>query len=1129
MSILSRIRGYVRRKRNPPQPSRRSCTIPTLLPVCQNNSSTKTHTPHEDPSAATAATNNSEATATNNSEATAINNFEATATNTSELTEKNPTAKPSDPNSPCAVSPITRHWETAYKLALQELSDEEAKIASLQVPSLNTALKTIKDEIDKRAADGRTFIENGKQVSVKDKFSTILKNLDKHAKLVDVFIQHHPDIVALVWGAMRSILQMGINYIEAMDSMSSALDEITRRLESCNFYAAKYQDLQHSYNGLQPNHLDNIKNNLDTALPRFCAAVMVFLVKANSYFKDSIKDHMWKALQSFSVTLQPYLDEIECKERTVKDFAEMATMQKVDEIHIDVRKLLGDEHKDALHKGRLWLRAASPEKDYQENLRHKTEGTCNWIFQNEIYKNWNENSRDRRLWIKGKPGAGKSVLSAAIIERLLSNSTSGKYPQIVLYFYFRNGDTRTSKAVGMATSLVDQLILSPAVSDQKKLIEILSAHQKNDNTGTCSEFHTAWKILVEMLHELSSNVVIVLDALDECDDRGVILECLSSKATLGARTIITSRPETDITEKFHSVSGDMFSVIGMNVDRDIENFVAQEVNRDPRLKRFKDDIINTLQRNSDGMFRYAALVMGELNLPTQGPRGVKDILAQMPRGLNGMYRHILLRLERTNADLINDLCRKMLLWISMAYRPITVDEMAYAFSVGDPDDYESNGFDPEQQLLATRDHMLLACGSLIEIFNGDKLRFSHLSVKEFLLQPREKMSEHDRKGIEKFLVDVETAHGCIAINAVAQLSLPAMNVSKNSTSALDYSVNHWTLHASQAVTNASNTPNTWKAINSFFNCTNAFEKWKHVFSNFQEWDWANWFRQQPRDRIERPIDVIASYGLSPVFATGESEVHSLDACGRSPLLRAVRFGHEDTVNLLLERSANFETKDRKGRSPLSYAVSMGHEGIVKLLLERGADVENTDEGGRSPLSYAAQYGEEGIVKRLLERGADVKTTDEWGRSPLSHAAECGDEGMAKLLLERGADVETKNMYGRSPLSYAAESGHEGIAKLLLERGADVETKDRKGRSPLSYAAESGHEGIAKLLLERGADVETKDRKGRSPLSYAAESGHEGIAKLLLERGADFETKDGCEQSPLSYAAESGHEGIAKLL
>jgi len=59
-----------------------------------------------------------------------------------------------------------------------------------------------------------------------------------------------------------------------------------------------------------------------------------------------------------------------------------------------------------------------------------------------------------------------------------------------------------------------------------------------------------------------------------------------------------------------------------------------------------------------------------------------------------------------------------------------------------------------------------------------------------------------------------------------------------------------------------------------------------------------------------------------------------DEDGQSPLSIAVQFGHEETVEILLERDdLSYDIADKQGRTPLAWAVALGHLKLI-FLLER---------------------------------------------------------------------------------------------------------------------------------------------------------------------------------------------------
>ena len=50
---------------------------------------------------------------------------------------------------------------------------------------------------------------HGKQVDVGERMRRILRSVEDCAKIVDVAIQHHPEVSALVWASARFILMVG--------------------------------------------------------------------------------------------------------------------------------------------------------------------------------------------------------------------------------------------------------------------------------------------------------------------------------------------------------------------------------------------------------------------------------------------------------------------------------------------------------------------------------------------------------------------------------------------------------------------------------------------------------------------------------------------------------------------------------------------------------------------------------------------------------------------------------------------------------------------------------------------------------------------------------------------------------
>jgi ankyrin repeat protein len=276
---------------------------------------------------------------------------------------------------------------------------------------------------------------------------------------------------------------------------------------------------------------------------------------------------------------------------------------------------------------------------------------------------------------------------------------------------------------------------------------------------------------------------------------------------------------------------------------------------------------------------------------------------------------------------------------------------------------------------------------------------------------------------------------------------------------------------------------------------------------------------------------------------------------------AVREGHAEAVQLLLDAGADPEWNGLHDGSLIAMARDRGHARIAALL-EQTRDQRGRIAAGRDdhPIHLAITNGDVNEVRRLLDADPRlVNVGNAAGASPLHRAAGRGEHDLVALLLDRGADVHavlsaTRGVSGGlwtdlQAIDLALWTGRRPadsrVVQLLLDRGAThdlavsagrddadrvrrildadprrIEETRPSGRRPLSAAIESGHDEIADLLLERGADPnwpEPTAPQGRS-LQVAAITGNLTMVKRLLAHGADPNAVVDSSGSPVSAAA-----------
>ncbi|KAL6793087.1 ankyrin repeat-containing domain protein [Trichoderma sp. SZMC 28012] len=251
----------------------------------------------------------------------------------------------------------------------------------------------------------------------------------------------------------------------------------------------------------------------------------------------------------------------------------------------------------------------------------------------------------------------------------------------------------------------------------------------------------------------------------------------------------------------------------------------------------------------------------------------------------------------------------------------------------------------------------------------------------------------------------------------------------------------------------------------------------------------------------------------------------------TPLGMAIRNGHYEVVELLLNNGANYNAVLETDWLPLTLASYEGQVNIAKLFLGLGADINESTSDGLTPLVNAIWNNKVDMVQFLLENGADPSIADPGGCTALKAAIHVGNIEIVKLLLDNSVDLVVEDNRGLRPLHLAAHYGHVDIAKLLLERGFEATDTGTDGWTPLHAAAHGGHLDTLDLFLSEGVPLAAPDCTGRTALHIACQEGHQEVFETLLELSTSDEVNctDVYQRTPLFYAAMRGHSHILNLL
>jgi ankyrin repeat protein len=120
------------------------------------------------------------------------------------------------------------------------------------------------------------------------------------------------------------------------------------------------------------------------------------------------------------------------------------------------------------------------------------------------------------------------------------------------------------------------------------------------------------------------------------------------------------------------------------------------------------------------------------------------------------------------------------------------------------------------------------------------------------------------------------------------------------------------------------------------------------------------------------------------------------------LIQAINHGHPATVQILLERGANCETKDSSFITPLIHAAIRGHTEIINILLDRGAKIGGTCRWRGTALHWAAATEQQAAFDTLIQRGADPSLRSAFAEETAYEIAE--RKGLKLKRLDKDNDV-----------------------------------------------------------------------------------------------------------------------------
>jgi len=263
-----------------------------------------------------------------------------------------------------------------------------------------------------------------------------------------------------------------------------------------------------------------------------------------------------------------------------------------------------------------WLSEIQYVKQHRAKVRLLLPGTCQWLYEKPVFREWERASASSILWLHGIPGSGKSMLTCSFIERFREMTNLPDHSPLFAYFYcyWDTQETERADPEQVLRSILEQLSSTDMDAPIRQPVVDAYRQREREARGRRPEklaLEECTEVILELVEE--NPAIIVIDALDECDpvrrqDLVLALRRIISESASVIKIFISSRDDEDIVQ-WMSMASEVYIRADDNT-RDIEAFINFELERAIREKRIlygkvseslRAEIIQTLNSKANGM------------------------------------------------------------------------------------------------------------------------------------------------------------------------------------------------------------------------------------------------------------------------------------------------------------------------------------------------------------------------------------------------------------------------------------------------------------------------------------------------------------------------------------------------
>ncbi|KAI1444672.1 hypothetical protein F5Y02DRAFT_389498 [Annulohypoxylon stygium] len=802
----------------------------------------------------------------------------------------------------------------------------------------------------------------------------------------------------------------------------------------------------------------------------------------------------------------------------------------------------------------------------RQDIPYPSQDTCTWMLESTQYKEWVDPAEasmyNRILWIKGKPGVGKSTLMNYLYEQ-----STGMLPGMKKSSFFFNA---RGVELEKTTSGLYRALLWDILRNYKDLVTVFhEVHLDAIKDSGWREQHLK-NLLSDAITKLGNRpLVCYIDALDECPEDqaremvGYFRNICSGATKSGSqfKLCFSSRHYPSISIA-NGISLILEEQLGHYID--LQHYIDSELIKEVEVEDLKQAtrIQDKLLQKSSGIFLYIKLVIDKLKKDFSNGEANAKVLEgrvdELPQGLRALYSDMLSQKSDDTGDLQSiEATRLCLQWMLFAHSPMTPDQLYFAIQHGIHEGTIICGPLPQEdyETLRARMHRFIVSSSkgaveiiCIDDYDDDNNRarkiesrfitqFIHESVRDYLLEENgyqklypssqgsfageshDKLKEICYKGVQLVAYHWEPGSGIPKEGRLnpflSQYAIPGT---------LQHAEKAQAFEVQQDDFLSSFSVNTWLKAYRYCTPTGNLGRFDDFRNASVREDLFAWKKNQTNSQL---LYILAMANLPHLIGVHPDRAHHTEVEGGlygAPLIAATTFRHHECVCALgvpvSKEDGRLVTFDEGNRCymPALYqppytscrnffydCIRLNCLPLVKALAVHIGDINKYEHGLGRPLSWAARFLALDVIKWLLDEKADPMIQDPFFEvrtyTPFGNCTDYYDKcaGFVSPLDEWWKPEESRIQVDPHESKMRKKRYFKWMDRWIFTR-----EDFNKGFSALHHVCSNylRHDGVPaalQIFLEcPRVCPDVRDRLGRTPFSYAVEQGWLEAAQMLLQ-------------------------------